>query len=87
MVGDWITSVRWNKEDGFKCYSGEVKSIYKGKKDTTINAPKAFYPIHVSEYEFAPNEEYPQALADYYYGAEPLTVDMVNKQVEELNKR
>ena len=86
-AGDYISSVRWDEESGFRVISAKVTSITITTKGTKIRAPKAFYPIDCNEYDFAPNKEYPLALADFYYGENPLTVDEVKRMIDEVRNR
>ena len=90
-VGEYITAVRWDEQTGFRTISAKVTSITTNLKGTKVRAPKAFYPIDISEYDFAPNEDYPWALADFYFGAEPLSAEQVTemsqKAIEAWNRR
>jgi hypothetical protein len=86
-VGEYVSSVRWDEVNGFRVISAKVTSITETAKGKKVRAPKAFYPIDCKEYDFAPNEEYPLALADFYYGKEPLTVDDVKRMIEEVHRR
>ena len=86
-VGDYITRVRWDEKTGFQTISAKVTSITTNTRGTKIRAPKAFYPIDTNEYDFAPNEEYPWALADFYFGKEPLTTERVLKLSKEARER
>lgn len=64
-VGDTISHYRANGE----WISAKVTNIsYSSKIGVVINAPKAFHPIKADEYTFAPIEEFPYSLADYYIG-------------------
>ena len=85
-AGDYISSVRWDEKNGFRVISAKVTSITETAKGKKVRAPKAFYPIDCNEYDFAPNEEYPLALADFYFGREPLTVDDVERMIAKVRR-
>ena len=68
-VGDVINAFRWNDEKSIYIISDKVTSVTVNKNGWTVKTKEKFYPIKEKEgYEFAPINEYPNALADFYVG-------------------
>lgn len=68
-IGDWINSISWDKDTGWSVQSAKVTKISSIQRGVFVYTnSKRFGPFNTRDYEFAPNFEFPMALADYYYG-------------------
>lgn len=86
-VGEFINSIQPDPDTGYRIHCGKVTKIAFTIKGVTIYTDKkGFYPINTRDYDFAPNSQFPQALADYYFG-DKMTIEQVQQQAEEFRKR
>lgn len=82
-VGQYINKINW-VFDHWEVRSAQITNITQTLLKTILYTSKnhGFYPLTTTDYDFAPNSKFPEALADYYYGS-PMTV----QDVEELVRR
>lgn len=82
-VGQYLNKINW-VVDHWEVWSAQITNITQTLLKTTIYTGRnhGFYPLATNDYDFAPNSQFPEALADYYFGS-PMTV----QDVEELVRR
>lgn len=86
-VGEFINLIQFDATTGWKIHCGKVTKVAMTIKGVTIYTDKkGFYPINTKEYDFAPNSQFPQAMADYYFG-DKMSIEQVQQQAEEFRKR
>lgn len=76
-IGDWINSISWDKDTGWSVQSAKVTKISSIQRGVFVYTnSKRFGPFNTRDYDFAPNFEFPMALADYYYGTKLTSEDV-----------